>query len=76
MISIRQSELNRVGFTGDFNALRYYERKRIAALALNAVGRNQEAFLLEINNPNAVGSIVYVNDTPLRTSRPGQVLFS
>ena len=66
-IPIRQSELNRAGFTGDFPRLAYYERKRVAALTLNAVGRQQEAFLLEINNPNAVSGITYVNDTPSRT---------
>jgi hypothetical protein len=43
----------------------------VAALTLSAVGRTQEAFLLEINNPNAVASITYVNDTPLRAGSPG-----
>lgn len=71
MIAIRQSELNRIGFTGNFNLLRREDRKKIAALTLSAVGRTQEAFLLEINNPNAVASITYVNDTPLRAGSPG-----
>ena len=69
-IPIRQSELNRVGFAGDFTRLGYYQRKRVAALTLNAVGRQEEAFLLEINNPNAVSGITYVNDTPSRTYVP------
>lgn len=73
-IPIRQTELNRIGFTGDFNALRYYDRKNVAALALNAAGRKQEAFLLEINNPNAIAGITYILDTPLRPTRPGVVL--
>jgi hypothetical protein len=66
-IPIRQTELNRAGFSGDFTRLGYYQRKRVAALTLNAVGRKQEAFLLEINNPNAVSGITYVDDTPSRT---------
>lgn len=70
-IYIRQSELNRVGFGGNFMTLRYYEKKRIAALTLSAVGRVSEATLLELNNPNAVASITYINDTPLRPVRPG-----
>lgn len=73
-IPIRQTELNRIGFTGDFNALRYYDRKNIATLALNAAGRTFEAKLLEINNTNAIAGITYVRDTPLSPTRPGVVL--
>lgn len=73
-IPIRQSELNRIAFAGNFNALPYYTRKNIAALALNAAGRRQEAFLLEINNPNAIAGITYILDAPLRPARPGVVL--
>lgn len=67
---IRQSELNAVGFTGYFPALDYRQRKEVAAMTLNKVGRRQDAFLLEINNVNAVRGITYVADTtPLRAGR-------
>ena len=66
----RQSELNAVGFTGYFPALDYRQRKEVAAMTLNRVGRRQDAFLLEINNVNAVRGITYVADTtPLRAGR-------
>ena len=66
----RPSELNAVGFTGYFPALDYRQRKEVAAMTLNRVGRRQDAFLLEINNVNAVRGITYVADTtPLRAGR-------
>jgi hypothetical protein len=69
-LPIRQSELNAVGFTGYFPALDYRQRKEVAAMTLNKVGRRQDAFLLEINNVNAVRGITYVADTtPLRAGR-------
>jgi len=69
-LPIRQSELNKVGFTGYFPALSWNQRKQVAALTLNAVGRMQDAFLLEINNVNAVRGITYVADVPpLRAGR-------
>jgi hypothetical protein len=69
-LPIRQSELNAVGFTGYFPALDYRQRKEVAAMTLNRVGRRQDAFLLEINNVNAVRGITYVADTtPLRAGR-------
>ena len=69
-LPIRQSELNVVGFTGYFPALDYRQRKEVAAMTLNKVGRRQDAFLLEINNVNAVRGITYVADTtPLRAGR-------
>lgn len=69
-LPIRQSELNATGFTGYFPALDWNERKQIAALTLNRVGRKSEAFLLEINNVNAVRGITYVADVPpLRAGR-------
>jgi hypothetical protein len=69
-LPIRQSELNAVGFTGYFPALDYRQRKEVAAMTLNRVGRRQYAFLLEINNVNAVRGITYVADTtPLRAGR-------
>jgi len=69
-LPIRQSELNAVGFTGYFPALDYRQRKEVAAMTLNRVGRRQDAFLLEINNVNAVRGIIYVADTtPLRAGR-------
>ncbi len=69
-LPIRQSELNAIGFTGYFPALSYNQRKQIAALTLNCVGRKSDAFLLEINNVNAVRGITYVADVPpLRTVR-------
>ena len=69
-LPIRQSELNAVGFTGYFPALDYRQRKEVAAMTLNRVGRRQDAFLLEINNVNAVRGITYVDDTtPLRAGR-------
>jgi hypothetical protein len=69
-LPIRQSELNAVGFTGYFPALDYRQRKEVAAMTLNRVGRRQDAFLLEINNVNAVRGITYIADTtPLRAGR-------
>ena len=69
-LPIRQSELNAVGFTGYFPALDYRQRKQVAAMTLNRVGRTQDAFLLEINNVNAVRGITYVADAPpLRAGR-------
>ena len=69
-LPIRQSELNAVGFTGYFPALSWNQRKQIATLTLNRVGRTQDAFLLEINNVNAVRGITYVADVPpLRAGR-------
>jgi hypothetical protein len=69
-LPIRQSELNAVGFTGYFPALDYRQRKEVAAKTHNRVGRRQDAFLLEINNVNAVRGITYVADTtPLRAGR-------
>jgi hypothetical protein len=39
-------------------------------MTLNRVGRKSDAFLLEINNVNAVRGITYVADVPpLRTVR-------
>jgi len=69
-LPIRQSELNAAGFTGYFPALSWRNRKEVAALTLNRVGRRQDAFLLEINNVNAVRGITYVADAPpLRAGR-------
>jgi dihydrodipicolinate synthase/N-acetylneuraminate lyase len=69
-LTIRQSELNAVGFTGYFPTLSWNQRKQVAALTLNRVGRTQDAFLLEINNVNAVRGITYVADVPpLRAGR-------
>mgnify|MGYP000081173087 FL=1 len=69
-LPIRQSELNAVGFTGYFPALSWRQRKEVAAMTLNRVGRRQDAFLLEINNVNAVQGITYVADVPpLRAGR-------
>jgi hypothetical protein len=69
-LPIRQSELNAVGFTGYFPALDYRQRKEVAAMTLSQVGRRQDAFLLEINNVNAVRGITYIADTtPLRAGR-------
>jgi len=64
-LPIRQSELNAVGFTGYFPGLSYNERKQVAAMTLNRVGRKQDAFLLEINNVLAVRGITYVADVPI-----------
>ena len=70
ILPIRQSELNAAGFTGYFPALNWRQRRDVAALTLNAVGRTQDAFLLEINNVNAVRGITYVADVPpLRAGR-------
>ena len=69
-LPIRQSELNAVGFTGYFPALDWNQRKQIAAMTLNRVGRKSEALLLEINNVTAVRGITYVADVPpLRAGR-------
>lgn len=69
-LPIRQSELNAAGFAGDFPALDWNQRKQVAALTLNRVGRRSDAFLLEINNVNAVRGITYVADVPpLRAGR-------
>lgn len=63
-IEIRQSDLERIGFQGDFAALRRPEKAQVAAMALHATGRSRQAFLLEINNPGAIAGIVYVPDGP------------
>ena len=69
-LPIRQSELNAAGFTGYFPALDWRQRRDIAAMTLNRVGRKEDAFLLEINNVNAVRGITYVADVPpLRAGR-------
>jgi hypothetical protein len=62
-IPIRQSELNAVGFPEYFPALNWRDRRNVAAMTLRRLGRNQEAFLLEINNMNAVSGITYIADT-------------
>lgn len=70
ILPIRQSELNVAGFTGYFPALDWNQRKQVAAMTLNRVGRKSDAFLLEINNVNAVRGITYVADVPpLRAGR-------
>lgn len=69
---VHQSELNAAGFNGDFSRLDWRSRRDVAARTLLAVGREREAYLLEINNLNAIRGITYVADTPLRTG-PGPV---
>ena len=71
-LPVRQSELNAAGFTGDFSSLDWRGRRDVATRALLAVGRTQDAYLLEINNLNAIRGITYVADTPQRTG-PGPV---
>ena len=66
-IPIRQSELNASGFAGNFPMLSWSERRDTATQTLLRLGRSREAMLLEINNPNAIRGITYINDTPLRT---------
>ena len=66
-IPIRQSELNASGFAGNFPMLSWSERRDTATRTLLRLGRSREAMLLEINNPNAIRGITYINDTPLRT---------
>jgi hypothetical protein len=62
-IPIRQSELDAAGLGNvRFASLGYHDRKSVASQVLLAAGRRQEAFLIQINNPNAVASIVYVDD--------------
>ena len=70
-IPIRQSELNAVGFPEYFPSLNWRDRRNVAAMTLRRLGRNQEAFLLEINNVNAVNGVTYVADAPpiLRAGR-------
>ena len=64
MIAIRQSELDAIDFRGSFPQLGWNDRKRIASAALTLAGRAREARLVQINNPNALASIVYVDDRP------------
>ena len=72
ILPIRQSELNAAGYNGNFPALNWRDRRDVATRTLLAVGRVQDAYLLEINNMNAVRGITYVADTPLRAG-PGPV---
>lgn len=72
-IEITDAMLAAIGFSGRFDLLPYYERKRVASLALDAAGRRREAFLLEINNPNAVSAVVYRPGPVFRRSMPGAV---
>lgn len=69
-LPIRQSELLAAGFAGDFSRLPWRDRRDVATTTLLAVGRTREAYLLEINNLNAVRGITYVADVPLRAG-PG-----
>jgi len=65
-IPIRQSELDAAGVRAPFPLLGWRDRRDVAARTLLAVGRSNEARLLQINNPNAVAGIVYVDDVPRR----------
>ena len=69
ILPIRQSELNAVGYQGNFTDLNWDDRKMVATMVLNSVGRHQDAFLLGINNPNAVRGITYIYDTNFRAGR-------
>lgn len=69
-IAIRQSTLNALGMRQDFSRLSWRERRNVATAVLLATGREQDAFLLEINNPIAVRSIMYVADVPPLTAQP------
>lgn len=69
-IAIRQSTLNALGMRQDFSRLSWRERRNVATAVLLATGRQQDAFLLEINNPIAVRSITYVADVPPLTAQP------
>jgi hypothetical protein len=68
-IPIRQSELNATGEQVIFPNLSWSGRRDTAARVLRRVGRNKEAFLLEINNVNAIAGITYVNDSPIAVRR-------
>jgi hypothetical protein len=61
---IFQSQLNATG-NGNipFPSLGREDRKRVAAQTFRALGLNHQAILLEINNPNAVAGLKYVQDT-------------
>ena len=69
-IAIRQSTLNALGMRQDFSRLSWRERRNVATAVLLATGREQDAFLLEINNPIAVRSITYVADVSPLTAQP------
>jgi len=64
MILIRQSELNRLGYSGNFATATWLVRRNLASLVLRARGDIQTALLLELNNPVAIAKITYVNDAP------------
>jgi len=65
-IPVYQSDLNRMGITIPWGNISRPDRQRIASIALRERGDNRTAFLLEINNPNAVAAITYVNNMPQR----------
>jgi hypothetical protein len=67
-VIITQSELNRAGFGGvDFQSLPRERRKQVAALAFRRIGRDSDAFLLEVNNMISVSTLRYVQDAqPVR----------
>ncbi len=59
---IRESELRQVGSLIPWGLMSWQERQRTAAVILRARGDSQTAFLVEINNPIANASFVYVKD--------------
>ncbi len=62
MILIRKSELQALGFFGNFEDLNWLTRRNLSALVLRNRGDVAGALLLELNNPNAIAKITFVND--------------
>lgn len=61
--AVRQSTLNQIGQGHlDFASLPWSMRRDVASLALRAQGDTNAAMLLELNNPIACNSIVYIRD--------------
>ena len=62
--AVKQSTLNAIGYGYvDFPSLTWSQRRDLASLALRAQGQEQAAMLLELNNPLACNSIVYIRDS-------------
>lgn len=62
MIVVNQSDLNRLGVRTPWNGMGYRERLAVTARVLRSKADLSNALLIEMNNPNAIASIRYVND--------------
>ena len=64
MILIRQSELDALGFCGDFPTSDWRTKRTWAAAVCHNRDDSTTAFMIEMNNVVAIAKITYVNDVP------------